>query len=30
MIEDMVHVEGIDDRTIANNLEPYYLTSSNR
>lgn len=22
----MVHVEGIDDRMIANNLEPHYLT----
>ena len=26
MIEDMVHVDGIDDRMIANNLEPHYLT----
>ena len=22
----MVHIEGVDDRMIANNLEPYYLT----
>jgi addiction module HigA family antidote len=26
MIENMVHAEGIDDRMIANNLEPHYLT----